>query len=148
MRLPSCNHDENAWKSCFVHMVEVQGHFGSRCRKPCASPTIGRYEKDEQAAEDSNDGSALLGFAFPILESLAHISCHCKAGCRCAAGTARVLNCSGNSNPKGREDLDPVVKSVVLSGKWLQPIRAGVRPGFMGNCSDWVSMFPKEPYPT
>ena len=34
-------------------------------------PTIGRNEKDKQAAENSNGGSALLGFAFPHLESLA-----------------------------------------------------------------------------
>ena len=49
----------------------------------CASPTIGRNEKDEQAAEDSNDGSTLLGFAFPNLEFLARSSRHCKAGYRC-----------------------------------------------------------------
>jgi hypothetical protein len=60
MHLPSRNHDENAWEFCFVHMVEVQGQFESRCRKSCASPTIGRNEKGEQAAEDSNGGSTLL----------------------------------------------------------------------------------------
>ena len=83
MRLPSCNHDKNAWKFCFVRLVEVQGHFESRCREPCASPTIGRNETGEQAAEASKGGSNLLGCAFPNLDSLAQISCHCKAGHRC-----------------------------------------------------------------
>ena len=50
-------------------MVEVQYHFESHCRKPRASTTIGRNEKDKQTAKDSNDGSVLLGFSFPILES-------------------------------------------------------------------------------
>jgi hypothetical protein len=45
----------NNFTGCFVHNAEVQNYFESHCRKPCASPTIGRYEKDEQAAEDSND---------------------------------------------------------------------------------------------
>ena len=83
MRLPSCDHDETAWKFCFVHMVEVENHLESRCRELCASPTIGCNEKNEQAAKNSNDGSALLGFAFPNLEALAQISCHCKAGYCC-----------------------------------------------------------------
>jgi hypothetical protein len=43
-------------------MVKDQNH-----RKSCASPAIGRHETDEQATENSNDGSALLGFAFPHL---------------------------------------------------------------------------------
>ena len=90
MRLPSCNHDENAWKYCFVHMVEVQNHLESRCRKPCASPTIGRNETGEQSAEDSNGGSALLGFAFPNLESLVQISRHCKAGYCCPLASQGV----------------------------------------------------------
>jgi hypothetical protein len=77
MRLSSCNHYENAWKFCFVHLVEVQGHFESRCRKPCAPPTIGLNEAGEEAAEDSNGGSALLGFAFPNLETLVKIPYHC-----------------------------------------------------------------------
>jgi hypothetical protein len=83
MPLPSCNHDKNAWEPCFVHMNESQNHFEYHCRKPCASTTIGRNEKDKQAAKASNDGSALLGFAFPILESLTPFSCHYKTGYRC-----------------------------------------------------------------
>jgi hypothetical protein len=35
------NHDKNAWKFCFVRLVDVQNHLESRCRKPCASPTHG-----------------------------------------------------------------------------------------------------------
>ncbi len=77
MRLPSWNHDENAWKFCFVHLVEVQNHLESRCREPCASPTVGRNETGKQAAEDSNGGSSLLGFAFPKLETLVKIPYHC-----------------------------------------------------------------------
>ncbi len=65
MPLPSCNHDKNAWEFCFVRLVEVQNHLESRCREPCASPTIGRNEKGEQAAEDSKGGSTLLGCSFP-----------------------------------------------------------------------------------
>ena len=83
MRLPSWSYDENTWKSCFVHMAEAQSHFESCCRKPRASPTIGRNEKDEQAAENLNGGSAFLGFDFPNLDSLAQIFHHFKAGYCC-----------------------------------------------------------------
>ena len=83
MRLPSCDHDKNAWKSSFIHLVEVQDHLVSRCREPGASPTTGRDETDEQAAEYSNGGSTFLGSAFPKLEPLAEISRHCQAGYRC-----------------------------------------------------------------
>ena len=86
MRQPSYNHYEHAWKFCFFHMVEVQDHFESHWRKPCASPTIGRNEKNEQTTENSNSGSALPGFAFPNLGSLTEISSHCKAGYCCAPG--------------------------------------------------------------
>jgi len=68
---------------CIVHIVEVQGHFESRCRKPWASPTIDRNEKKEQVAYKSKGGLALLGFAFPNLESLTQVFCHCKAGYHC-----------------------------------------------------------------
>ena len=61
----------------FVYLVEVQNHLESRCREPSTSPTIGRNETGEQSAEDSNGGSALLGFAFPNLETLVKIPYHC-----------------------------------------------------------------------
>ena len=90
MRLPSCDHDKNAWKPSFIHLVGVhQDHLVSRCREPGASPTAGRDESDEQAAEDSktpqstNGGSTFLGSAFPKLEPLAEISRHCQPGYRC-----------------------------------------------------------------
>jgi hypothetical protein len=50
-----------------------------------------------------------------------------------STGIAGVLNFSGNSNPKAREGLKSVVKSVILSGGWLQPIQAGVRPAGRGS---------------
>ena len=96
---------------------------------------MGRNETGEQAAENSNSGSALLGFAFPNLGSLAQISCHCKAGYCCPLASQGGANLSGNSNQKVLEGLKSVMKYVILSGGWLQPIQAGVRPGFMGNCS-------------
>jgi hypothetical protein len=76
-RLPSCGYGKNAWKSSFIHLIEIQGQLVSRCREPGASPTAGRDESDEQAAEDSktpqgtNGGSTFLGSAFPNLEPLA-----------------------------------------------------------------------------
>ena len=77
MHLLSWNHDKNAWKFCFVHLVEVQNHLESRCREPCASPTIGRNETEKQATENWKGESALLGFAFPNLETLVKIPYHC-----------------------------------------------------------------------
>ena len=74
----------------FVYLVEVQNHLESRCREPCASPTIGRNETGEQAAENLNGGSTLLGYAFPNLDSLAQISRHCKAGYCCPLASQGV----------------------------------------------------------
>jgi len=64
MRLPSWNHDENAWKSSFIHLVEVQDHLVSRCREYGASSTTGRDETDEQVA-DVERWIDFSGFCFP-----------------------------------------------------------------------------------
>ncbi len=41
-------------------------------------------KRTNKRPNNSNNGSALLGFAFPNLDSLARISCHCKAGYCCS----------------------------------------------------------------